>query len=283
LQEFWSKREIVSHSVESLAAVFRCLLIIESFKEAQVFLSDNFRQLSPIDQASFRTLTAAGALRHLVSLALGESEDRESSGSAKGSSKVASEAFAVLSMAIQLNPESIELLSLLERFAKSKDEDDLMVLVKNVLRTGSFGGGSLGAEKADGSRSMPAPLDVGVGSLLIAVQGLGAGTFDQDAEHALAAALKMSPAFGIAASRLAIRLNAAGTVSAELAVRWLRAINTASPDLLVAWSDRASLHLKNGQTKEAIACYDFLLEKLPGNEQIKEALVAARLQLQKSH
>ena len=48
------------------------------------------------------------------------------------------------------------------------------------------------------------------------------------------------------------------------------------PEVLVAWSDRASLHLKEKQFKEAIECYEFLIEKLPGNEQIGEALDVAR-------
>ena len=44
------------------------------------------------------------------------------------------------------------------------------------------------------------------------------------------------------------------------------------PEVLVAWSDRASLHLKEKQFLQAIECYEFLLVKLPGNEQITEAL-----------
>ena len=60
------------------------------------------------------------------------------------------------------------------------------------------------------------------------------------------------------------------------AIRLLRTINTAVPEVLAAWSDRASLHLKIMQYAEAIECYEFLIEKLPGNEQLGEALDAAR-------
>ena len=75
-----------------------------------------------------------------------------------------------------------------------------------------------------------------------------------------------------------MRMNGSGAVSSELAIRWLKTINDAVPEVLVAWSDRASLHLKNRQFAEAIECYEFLLVKLPGNEQISESLEAARTQ-----
>ena len=52
------------------------------------------------------------------------------------------------------------------------------------------------------------------------------------------------------------------------------------PEVLVAWSDRANLHLKDKQFQEAIACYEFLLEKLPGSVQLNEALETAKKQLQ---
>ena len=127
---------------------------------------------------------------------------------------------------------------------------------------------------ADGTRSVPATLSVR--SFLAAVVGLGAGTFDRPSADDLGVALKANPAFGVVASRLAMRMNVAGTVTSGLAIRWLRAINTAVPEVLVAWSDRANLHLKEKQFKEAIECYEFLLEKLPGNEQVTEALEGAR-------
>ena len=69
-------------------------------------------------------------------------------------------------------------------------------------------------------------------------------------------------------------------LSSSDAIRWLKTINDASPQVLVAWSDRANLHLKDKQFQEAIECYEFLLEKLPGNEQLNEALKAAKKQLQ---
>ena len=71
-------------------------------------------------------------------------------------------------------------------------------------------------------------------------------------------------------------MNGSGAVSSELAIRWLKTINDAVPEVLVAWSDRASLHLKEKQFQEAIECYEFWLVKLPGNEQITEALEGAK-------
>ena len=99
---------------------------------------------------------------------------------------------------------------------------------------------------------------------------------DKTVEDALVAALKASPAYGVVASRLAMRMNASGAVNSELAIRWLKTINFASPEVLVAWSDRASLHLKEKQFNEAIECYELMLEKLPGNEQVMEALEGAK-------
>ena len=77
-----------------------------------------------------------------------------------------------------------------------------------------------------------------------------------------------------------MRLNVSEAVDSELAIRWLKAINDGAPEVLVAWSDRANLHLKDKQFQEAIACYEFLLEKLPGSVQLNEALETAKKQLQ---
>ena len=299
LQGFWSTRETESQSPDSLAAVFRCLLLINSVKEAQIFLSEHLQQISAVDQSRFRALTAATALRHLVSVAIFEDKHlrtiRESSSSdasiaSGGVDRAAvspaanalpltltgrgeaAELGVVLSMAVQLNPESLELLSLMERFARASDKDELLVSLKSAM--GFAGNENAGA--ADSTRSVKTELDVSARSFLLAVAGLGAGDLDKTAVDNLVAALKASPAYGVVASRLAMRLNAAGSMTSELATRWLQTINDASPEILVAWSDRASLHLKDKQFPEAIECYEFLLEKLPGNEQVAEALEGAK-------
>ena len=123
---------------------------------------------------------------------------------------------------------------------------------------------------------MPAAVDLAMKSLLNAVIGLGTGFVDKSAEDALAAAVKASPAYGVAASRLVMRLVSSESMSIADAIRYLRTMNTAAPDVLVAWSDRASLHMENSQIADAIECYEYLIEKLPGNEQIGEALDLAK-------
>lgn len=112
----------------------------------------------------------------------------------------------------------------------------------------------------------------------MAVNGFGGGEKEETTTRALEAALKVSPAYGVAVSRLLVRMEVAKSVSSRDAIRWLQTINKSAPEVLVAWADRANLHLKYKQTAEAIECYEYLHNKLPGNEQIKEALDAARKQ-----
>lgn len=268
---FWASRDSASLSAESLAAVFRCLLAINSVKEGQIFLSEHLKELSPIDQPQFRALTAAAALRHVVSMAL-QRRDVVDAGAAGRVDAVMT--LAVMSMAIQLNPESLELLALLEKFAKAGNKEPIVVWLKRDLSS---------VAAADSNRSVPpavaaAAVDMAMKSFLSAVIGLGAGVVDKSTEDALVAAVKASPAYGVVASRLVMRLVSSESMSIADAIRLLRTINAAVPEVLVAWSDRASLHLKNMQFAEAIECYEFLIEKLPGNEQIGEALDVARKQ-----
>ena len=264
LQEYWATRETETHSIESLSAIFRCFLIINSIKEGQVFLSEQLQQLSLIDQSGFRVLTAASALRHVVSSAILPAS--------KGLD-------LVLSMAVQLNPESLELSMMLEKLATSGIEYPIVVSLRSELGLGGTADGK-GSEAAaaDGTRRVPATLDVGIRSLFVAVNGFGRGEKEEATTRALEAALKVSPAYGVAVSRLLVHMEVAKSVSSRDAIRWLQTINKSAPEVLVAWADRAKLHLKYKQTAEAIECYEYLHNKLPGNEQIKEALDAARKQ-----
>ena len=176
---------------------------------------------------------------------------------------------AVMSMAIQLNPESLELLAVLEKFTKAGSNDPIVVWFKREL--GLLAG-------AESNRSAPNAVNLAMKSFLSAVIGFDDGVVAKSTEDALVAAVKASPAYGVTASRLVMRLVLSESMSTADAIRLLRTINTAVPEVLVAWSDRASLHLKNVQIAEAIECYEFLIEKLPGNEQIGEALEAAKTQ-----
>ncbi len=277
---FWAIPDTESLSVESLAAAFQCLLAIDSIKESQLFLSDNLRQLSPIDHSSFRALTAAGALRHVASSTIYKMSSSLARRVDNGQSETvgtvdtqaASRLDAVISMAIQLNPDSLELLALLERFAKPGDDDVMVMRLKEEL-------GLKGTEE-HGPRLGPVTLEQGSISFLSAVIGLSSGKADKSIEGELETAIKTSPAYAVVACRLLMRMVSAESLSSSDAIRWLKTINDASPQVLVAWSDRANLHLKEKQFQEAIACYEFLLEKLPGNEKLNEALESAKKQLQ---
>ena len=273
---FWSIRDTETLSVESLAAVFQCLLAINSVKESQLFLSDNLRQLSPIDHPSFRALTAAGALRHIASRGLYDMssavERREVNGPSEAvgtrDTKAGSRLDAVISMAVQLNPDSLELLAMLERFVKPRENDVMIMRWRDEL--------GLNGPEEHSPRPVPATPEQGSIPFLSAVVGLSSGKVGKSTEDDLVTAVKTSPAYGVIASRLVMRMVLSGSLSSPDAIRWLKTINGASPEVLVAWSDRASLHLKDKQFQEAIECYEFLQEKLPGNEQVAEALEGAK-------
>ncbi len=282
LQKFWSIRDSESPPAATLSAVFRCLLIINSFKEGQVFLSEHLQQLSPVDQPRFRAMTSAAALRHImagaISLVVSSSQTNRVAKDAN-ESHVPRGTFgleAVLSLAIQLDPESNEMLALLEKFATPANEDAIVISLMSEF-------GLLGPIKseADNAVSQPrlAATDLGLQAFLNAIVRLASGTENDSAIQSLRAAVKAGPVYGVAASRLAVQMVLSERMSPDVGIRWLRSINSETPELLVAWSDRARLHLKFDQVSEAIQCYEFLLEKLPGNEQIKEALGIARSRL----
>lgn len=282
LQKFWSTRDAEPLSVEALAAVFRCLLIINSGKEGQVFLSEQLQQLSPVDQPKFRTLSSAAALRHIIASAIrlvaSASQTIRVTNDANESraSKTIFGLEMVLSLAIQLDPESTELLALLAEFAKPTHAD---TIVTSLMSEFGLVEPTKIADNQAVSQHRPAANDPGLKSLLIAIVRLARGTESELAIQSLGAAVKANPVYGVAASRLAVQMVLSETMSPEVGIQWLRSINSAAPDVLVVWSDRARLHLKFDQVTEAIKCYEFLLEKLPGNEQIKEALLTAKSRL----
>ncbi len=274
LQEFWSTREAQTQSVESLAAAFRCLLIIDSMKEGQVFLSEQLQQLTAMDQNKFRAATAAAALRHVISIAIREVAVADgvlkSPSKAKGAI-APSNAEVMLSLAIQLAPESPELIALLTAISKPTNNDQIISWIKNQF--------AMDVTAGIENRKQPVSPENGVRPFFNAVVGLGNGALTETTLAALTSATKLSPAYGVAASRLVLHMAIADALPTDQAIRWLQTINFATPDVLVAWSDRASLHHKNKQPAEAIKCLEFLLEKLPGNAQITEAIEAAKMQL----
>ncbi len=274
LQVFWSTRDNAAPSLESIVTAFRCLLIIDSFKEAQAILAEQLRSIPPNDQARFRSLASSAALRHLVANALRQSIPKAASVAniavgPKGQ-KSSPNLDLVFSLAIQLNPESRELMGLLQAIAKPNEANDLHKRIIDNLMT----------EMAQSSSMKRQQLaEAGVDRFVAAVSSVGRGDFSASATGALVASIKMSPAYGVAISRLVVHMLDSNSLSSEAAIRWLATINSECPEVLVAWSDLANLYLKNKQPAEAIKCLEFLREKLPGNPQIVDALDAAKAQL----
>ena len=259
MQAFWAKGENESDSVENLIAVFRSLILVSSIKEAQVFVSEHIQQIAPFEQARFRTLAAAACLRQIVLTTMADEQGTDSVQACQ----------ALFAMSLQLNPESEQALAMLEMVCSPSKPEARTLRMKILM--------GMTSEAAKSRRTDPA-LD-GMRALLIACVGLRETSISDAAMANLITAVKVSAVNGIVASRLAMRLAASDSIRVEEAIRWVSTINLASPEVLVAWSDRAKLHLQNKEYEKAIRCYEFLLGKLPGNEQLIEAIDAAKSQV----
>ena len=260
LQAFWGKADVESSSVEDLVAVFRCLILVNSIKEGQVFVSERMQQVAAFEQPRFRSLTAAACLRQIMLKANAGTRD---TGSAQACQ-------ALFSMSMQLNPESEQVLALLEMVSKPSKLETSSLRLKELM--------GLASHSVESGRADPA-MDSGLRSLLNASVGLHDSTLSDAVFGHLTSAVKATPVHGVVASRLAMRLVDSDSIQVEQALRWMSAINATVPKVLVAWSDRARLHLMAKEYAKAIECYEFLLGKLPGNEQLVEAIAAARSQL----
>lgn len=259
LQAFWSASDDEPHSIETLVAAFRCLVIVNSIKECQLFVSERLIQVPSIDQARFRSLASAACMRQIAFHTILSPN--------ASPSNVASQ--TLLSMAIQLNPESEDILSMLESIAVPTRDELLSQQLKIVL--GLTSGATV-------TPRIGQSIENGLKLFLEAVVGLGDNSDNLESTEAFKGAIQATPVYGIVASRLATRLANAASISNEKALNWLATINAVSPEVLVAWSDRANLLLKINRPQEAVSCLEFLLQKLPGNEQVTEALAAAKSQ-----
>jgi tetratricopeptide (TPR) repeat protein len=85
---------------------------------------------------------------------------------------------------------------------------------------------------------------------------------------------QVSPAFGVVASKFALRLSEIHSSPIEPLIELLREINRSSPEIFVVWQDRATLHLKLKQFEEAIECLEYLKQKMPDNEDVIESIEA---------
>ena len=83
---------------------------------------------------------------------------------------------------------------------------------------------------------------------------------------------QVSPAYGVVASKFAMRRSEIQPSPIEPLIELLREINRSSPEIFVVWQDRAMLHLKLKQFEEAIECLEYLKQKMPDNKDVIESI-----------
>ena len=241
-QNFWVSPESDSYFPETIAAAFDCLVMAGSIKEAESFLIKRLQNGATFDQLTLRKKLAAVCLRSVVSNVLFPKPRSASNTSRNGS---------LIAMAVQLYPESPELLALLEKTAKNSD-DHWWVGVREEIVKGE---------------------DAGLKQLVSVIDDF-ANSRTATALNSFAKLTQVSPAYGVVASKFALRRSEIQPSSIEPLVELLREINRSSPEIFVVWQDRASLHLKLKQFDEAIECLEYLKQKMPDNEDVIESIEA---------
>lgn len=252
-QSFWAKQNEATFSVDTIAAAFECMLIGGSLKEAQAFLAERLPGVPSFEQAELRSRSALACIRMLMATSLRQLDDKSTK-----DAKIP----AVLSIAMQLQPDSSELLSVLERTATNDKADEVF--------------GSLsGMVEADGEPGLRSLLNVirYASNSQTELSSVDTPTaYVSEFENYVA----KQPILGIVASKLALRQTAK---QPELAERWtmiLKRVTVVAPDILVVWSDLASLYTIQSQTEQAIECLEYLQAKLPDNQEIGEAIERAK-------
>lgn len=248
-QTFWSNRSEAQLSVDMIAAVFECMLIGGSLKEAQGFLADQLPGIPTFEQVELRFRTAAACVRMLTAIAIYSDTDK---------SIDANKVQAVLSIAMQLQPESTEVLTLIESLAKINNQSRFFENLSQVI----------GAER-----------ELGLGVLLDVIRSANDGAGESTANGFQTALGKefegkiaAQPVLAIVAAKIAIRQVGQQLDLAEPWIKILKRVTIVAPDLLVVWSDLASLHLAQSQFDQALECFEVLRLKLPGNLEIQDAI-----------
>ncbi|MCY2979517.1 MAG: hypothetical protein NTU79_12705 [Planctomycetota bacterium] len=239
-QNFWDSPESDSYLPETIAAAFDCLVMAGSIKEAQSFLIKRLQNGATFDELTLRKKLAAVCLRSVVSNVLFPKPTSASNASRNGS---------LIAMAVQLYPESPELLTLLEKTAKNSD---WLVGVREEIVNGE---------------------DAGLKQLVSVIDDF-ANSRTATALNSFAKLTQVSPAYGVVASKFALRRSEIQPSSIEPLIELLREINRSSPEIFVVWQDRAMLHLKLKQFDEAIECLEYLKQKMPDNEDVIESIEA---------
>ncbi len=258
-QTFWAERVDTPLSLDTIAAVFECMLIGGSVKEAQGFLADQLPGIPSYEQVELRFRTAAACVRMLTAIAI-QSETNQSIDTNKVQ--------AVLSIAMQLQPESAEVLALIESLANDS------------FGKGLFENLSIAVEQEG---------EQGLKTLLAVVKLELRGSNDQEnVTSALSversnsifqefgSVLKRQPHLGIVVSKLAIRQTAKRLENASGWIQVLNGVTAAAPEILVVWSDLANLYLSQSNYEQAIRCLEYLQSKLPDNQEIKDGIERAK-------
>ncbi len=252
-QSFWAEQNGTVLPVDTIAAAFECMLIGGSFKEAQSFLAERLPGVPNFEQAELRNRSAAACIRMLMSTAIRQLDDKTTN-----DPKIP----VSLSLAIQLQPDSSEVISVLDGLATNDNSDSIY---GNLSKLIEFDGES------------------GIRSLLHVVRYASISPSESEPNDLHASVISefenyvaKQPALGVVASKLAIRQTAKQPIRSKRWTSILERIIVVSPELLVVWSDLASLHMLQSQTEDAIRCLQHLQAKLPDNQEIAEAIARAK-------
>jgi hypothetical protein len=247
-QSIWNTSKSASPSVASLCATFECLILGGSLRESQAFLSEQFGKISQFDQLELRKRSSHACLRLLVASLL----------NAKERSNPEQLELLLLNSALQLDPESPDLLSLLDAVTEPQAGDPVFASLSKKLEMGS---------------------DPRWKQFVSAFKSLRSGA-DAAGIKEFTSSLKTAPAMCVATSRLAMRIVQKQSTLANSFVTLLTDVNQAAPEVLAVWSDRAALHLMLDQFSQAVTCLEFLIKKLPDNVELKNALESAKQRAQ---
>lgn len=256
-QTFWADRGDTPLSVDTIAAVFECMLIGGSVKEAQGFLADQLPGIPSFEQVELRFRTASACVRMLTAIAI-LSKTNESID--------ANKAQAVLSIAMQLQPESVEVLALIESLAKDSFGKGLFENLSIAVEQGG----------EQGLRKLLAVVKLELGGSNSQEGSTSSVERTNSILQEFGSVVKQQPYLALVVSKLAIRQTAQRVENASGWIQVLNGVTAATPEILVVWSDLANLYLSQSNYEQAIRCLEYLQSKLPDNQEIKDGIERAK-------
>ena len=256
-QTFWADRGDTQLSVDTIAAVFECMLIGGSVKEAQGFLADQLPGIPSFEQVELRFRTASACVRMLTAIAI-QSETNKSIDTNKVQ--------AVLSIAMQLQPESAEVLALIESLAKDSFGKGLFENLSIAVEQGG----------EQGLRKLLAVVKLELGGSNSQEGSTSSVERTNSILQEFGSVVKQQPYLAIVVSKLAIRQTAQRVENASGWIQVLNGVTAAAPEILVVWSDLANLYLSQSNYEQAIRCLEYLQSKLPDNQEIRDGIERAK-------